>query len=590
MKLKHRVLIAVFTLGAASAALAAHLTASQGATSARGAHPSVESPKPAKVRTWPSDAVASHPFQYDSELKIQQNELHSQLSGRLVWSKSWALKNRVARCFRVLDPHASVGSGKEANRSVAGLTEPFVLIQGPDGAAEIALPSDAPQAAKQLFVGIAGALAFPAATKSGARDAVQMDASGKYRARYHLGPNNSLVKEKLKYEETDLEIKSSRTTFRFEKDSLASVDHAEHLTHSAMGMEFSTRLRVQSPLGTGLLPRACQGRVPQGFQVRPLDRASELDPSDAAKYLPRQSFVAAFAALKLTDRASFDPKTFVEVRAGLRFDESELPAVIGVIEGLDEYSPAAAALLASVETRASLKEASRLLRSENPELVKVLMEALNTHGKVNKDLLEAVRAHMNGSDAELARGAVQLFPSLLQRLEGDEEIDYPGEVGHYVAGARDCPAATICSAYALGLVSIPDDRARDQLARLADHPDSKVRWSVAVAIELLDEPKLDSALVGLIEEEADEGVKKRAIRACGFRGSATCLSTLTAVLGSGNDLEKAAAMDAIAHGRFPEERARATLQNASGRETTERIKDRILKLLQETPEKSDNQK
>jgi hypothetical protein len=591
MKLKRRVLVALLGPSAFGLAIVGYLGLTRSASSARAdesPHSSV--PVTAVERVWPSDSVASHPFQYDSVLKIQQNELRARLSGRLVWSEPWQLGNRVARCMRVLSPQALVGSGRDANRSAVGLTDPFILIQGVGQKDEIALSADAPQAAKQMFVGIAGALAFPTSAMNGATNVLQTDASGPYRANYHVALDGALVKEKLSYEDAGLDVMSSRTTFRFENQLLAAVDHVENLAQASFSMDFSTRLRVQSANGTDPLPRACQGRLPDGYQVYSLDKASELDPADAAKYAPRQKFGDAFAALKKTDRASFDPKTFVEVRADLRMNSSDLSAVVKVIEATDEYSPAAAELLASVETKDSLRLLEALLRNGSQEIVQTVMEALNTHGKVDAGLLEVVRLHMTGSNAELSRGAVQLFPSLLQRLEHDQNVDYAGEVERYVVAAKSCSTAEICGAYAQGLVSISNEGARDQLARLARHSDPKVRWSVAVALELLDEPKLDPALVKLVAEEHSEGVKRRAIRACGFRGSETCLVTLRTVLRDGNDMEKAAAMDAIAHGRFPVTEARMVLEKAAEREPIQRIKERIAKRLQEIQQQSEKQK
>src|SRR5690606_24811468 len=91
---------------------------------------------------------------------------------------------------------------------------------------------------------------------------------------------------------------------------------------------------------------------------------------------------------------------------------------------------------------------------------------------------------------------------------------------------------------------------------------------------------LDPHLVRLVRSDPDQRVRRRAIRACGFRGSRPCAGALAVALRDRERNIRLSTIEALAHGRIPSSVSTDLLKSATASEADPSLRKRIETLLQ----------
>lgn len=531
--------------------------------------------------------LPAHAFQYDSILTIRESTLRSELAGRLVISEPWKDGSTTWRSYRVRDARVLLTGPREARASAPGIEAPFFVAVDEGGSSiRLAFSKEVSQAARQLLVGLAGALVFsPAPDASDEWTTEEVDATGNFLARYRRDRSTgTITKEKLHYlrDAAGITVTSSSTRYVFgPADALRELIFHERLSESTLGLTYVSSLRLQKPGAPADLPKLVVGRVPTDFSILPIDEASALDPAEAAKLLPQRRFASAFTELLEANRKTFDARTFLEVQASLREHPEDLPALVQAISNHADLRDALAALLVSLGTEPALRHTEELLSNPRASIdVRVaVMKALSFQGAVDLALMEHVRSLMGASELRVAMAATQLLPGLLARARHR----WPNEVAvleaEYLASAAAC-RGDACPVYVRGLTALGTEPAFARLGALSRSSDATVRLATAVAFEGLDRDDLDPHLVRLVRSDPDQRVRRRAIRACGFRGSRPCAGALAVALRDRERNIRLSTIEALAHGRIPSSVSTDLLKSATASEADPSLRKRIETLLQ----------
>ncbi len=520
----------------------------------------------------PSVSRPSHPFQYDSLLEIQGSKLRSELGGRLVMSDDFKQGDGSWRCQRVLDARVLLTSGAKVQTDAPGIGEAFAVGTSADGSGlQVAFPRGVSQAARQLLVGLAGALQFHRPSgKPNTWISRETDASGPYESRYTSDPSTrEFTKEKVAYlgDAHGLKVVESTSRYSFdEAGALREIGFHEAISEKTLSLAYLSNLRLQLTNGQGPLPTACVGQLPAEWETSPIEQASALDPLEAAKQLPQKTLTEALVELRAGPGAAFEPPTFLEVQAGLRAHPERLAELVEKVDTEIEYRATLAALLASVGTAESRGAIGAFVADpKRPIDARIgLMQALNFQGSVDEPMVALVgRLMHDSSERRVAMAATQLYPGLLTRLR-EGGASHPEFERAYVDVARACRGED-CQVFVRGLGALKSPAAIEALIAMSSNGDEDVRMATAVAFEMIDEASVDVALARLVNQEKSARVTRRAVRACGFRGSRTCLRALQGALRRTEGAVNLAAMDALGHGRFPDGAGRKALEAESAR-------------------------
>lgn len=539
----------------------------------------------------PAIELPAHAFQYDSVLTIRESTLRSELAGRLVISEPWKEGSTTWRSYRVRNARILLTGTKEARTSAPGIEAPFSVAVDEGGSSiRLAFSTDVSQAARQLLVGLAGVLVFsPAPDDSNEWTAEEVDATGSFLVRYQRDPSTgTMTKEKLRYLQgaAGMTVTSSSTRYVFgPADALQELTFHERLSESTLGLTYVSSLRLQKPGTSADLPKLVVGQVPANFSILPIDEASALDPAEAAKLLPKRRFASAFSELLEADRKTFDARTFLEVQASLRERPEDLPALLQAISKHPDLRDALTALLVSLGTEPALRHTERLLSNPQASIdVRVaVMKALSFQGAVDLALIKRVRSLMKANERRVAMAATQLLPGLLARAGHRWPKEVAALEAEYLASAAICKDDA-CPVYVRGLTALGTESAFARLGALSRSNDATVRLATAVAFEGIDRDDLDPHLVRLVRSDLDRRVRRRAIRACGFRGSRPCADALAVALRDRERSIRLSATEALAHGRIPNSVSVNLLKSAAASEADPGLKKRIETLLLKRPE------
>lgn len=536
----------------------------------------------------PTVARPSHPFQYDSTLSVQGNQMETNLGGRLVSSSTWQEQSLVWRSYQVDSPRVTIRGGSQVRTEAPGIEQPFAVGYRPGSEeAQVAFSPRISQQARQLIVGLAGALSLrvtPGDQKTWTT--AETDASGAYEATYTRDGKHAIVKTKTAYlsESAQFQVKhSSARAVLDDSGELSELSFNEALTEDSLNMTYVTSLRLQPVHGKAGLWASANGRIPAGFERQAIHLASALNAEDAARAMPQLELSKALTRMKDSGDVSMKPEDFLAVTARLKTHPEDLVELERILRQQPELASQLGALLVATGGNESRRLVEKLFVDESIALQARLeiMQNLLFRGSVDEGLLRAVEKATESTEPKIATAALQLLPEVIARGRAQGTLAVEKREKEYLAAASQCRTDQECAAYATGLGYLQTEDALLEVRKLLSHDDSFVRAAALSTLEVSPHSIGEPWIVERIKTEPEDRVRARAIRACSLRGGPVCAAGLGLALRSGSPRDKFTAMDALARGRFRPEVARKQLNAALAVEADSQMKQRIAGLVDE---------
>jgi hypothetical protein len=478
---------------------------------------------------------------FSSHLTVGQSALVVSVRGELRRSERWLKDGESWRSFKLVGPEVNVWRNGQPQEPLAGASEVFAVRSGSRGElVELAFPPAMPPDTRALVQALAAMMqrTCPQHARAKTWTSQERDGSGRYDARYERQPGGWTRKTKLRYVGVPLELAVVRSEINFRGECAAGapdeVAAVEVLAEGTLGLRAESSLSLRRREGGATPPPNLVGGLSAGH-----DRRAPGAVTDAAASPSRGSgadetirLEAALDQMQSSSSTTFPWKVTMALSERLRRQPEELGKLESYLRALPERVPALGQLLVNVDSPASRDVLDRLLEDEAlPDRVRMqLLTELLWAPSAHRATIDRVHALAACGREALAAVAANTEGSLLAKVRRGGATDMAPLVRRYVEAFRRAPTPRLRGAYLDGLSYVGGPEALAELRGSLEGKDPALRVRAVGALESTKDVRAEAWLVERLRVDKDEGVRERAARACGNRGTRTCLKALERAL------------------------------------------------------------